>query len=399
MLGDGPGHRRAYSLIVAARPRRGGHRMRARRFVSIPLILALGLVARAQDQKAALPSTPLAFGAFVARFDPAGTFTLDGQGWPALGGTFTLAGDEIALTAAKTPQGCETTPGRYRVTVTGPTVAFAVVEDTCRLRKMIVDGSVWRPAAEKVTIPVRQITAKAMARPPARPAASATGSWPSFRGAQASGVADGQRLPDTWNAKTGENIRWHTAIPGLAHSSPIVWGDRACSSRARSAAIRRRRSSPGLYGDGDASDGSIDASLDALRARQDAPGRSCGSASPWRARRVRSGTSRAPTRARRRRPTAGSSSPGSARRACTPTTSTASRSGTSISGGVDMGAYDIPTFEWGTGELADHLERSRDPPVRHAGRLVHPRARCRDRQDGVEDRPSRRSRPGARRRS
>jgi len=34
--------------------------------------------------------------------------------------------------------------------------------------------------------------------------------WPSFRGARAAGVADGQRLPDTWNPKTGEHIRWQT---------------------------------------------------------------------------------------------------------------------------------------------------------------------------------------------
>ncbi len=32
--------------------------------------------------------------------------------------------------------------------------------------------------------------------------------------------------PTRWDAKTGENILWRTPIPGLAHSSPIVWGDR-----------------------------------------------------------------------------------------------------------------------------------------------------------------------------
>lgn len=50
--------------------------------------------------------------------------------------------------------------------------------------------------------------------------------WPSFRGANASGVADGTRPPTTWNAQKGENILWKTTIPGLSHSSPIVWGDR-----------------------------------------------------------------------------------------------------------------------------------------------------------------------------
>ena len=50
--------------------------------------------------------------------------------------------------------------------------------------------------------------------------------WPSFRGRAASGVAGSQNLPDTWNGTTGANIRWKTLIPGLAHSSPVSWGQR-----------------------------------------------------------------------------------------------------------------------------------------------------------------------------
>ena len=50
--------------------------------------------------------------------------------------------------------------------------------------------------------------------------------WPSFRGPSASGVADGQNPPTRWNAETGENILWSTPIPGLGHSSPVIWGDR-----------------------------------------------------------------------------------------------------------------------------------------------------------------------------
>jgi outer membrane protein assembly factor BamB len=44
--------------------------------------------------------------------------------------------------------------------------------------------------------------------------------WPQFRGEKAAGVADGQNLPSDWN------IVWKTEIPGLGHSSTIVWGDR-----------------------------------------------------------------------------------------------------------------------------------------------------------------------------
>ena len=58
-------------------------------------------------------------------------------------------------------------------------------------------------------------------------APSSAQDWPSFRGPQGSGVAeDGQHLPVTWDVAQGTNIRWQVAIPGLAHSSPVVWDDR-----------------------------------------------------------------------------------------------------------------------------------------------------------------------------
>ncbi|MBI5086711.1 MAG: PQQ-like beta-propeller repeat protein [Acidobacteria bacterium] len=76
--------------------------------------------------------------------------------------------------------------------------------------------------------------------------------WPSFRGPGAAGVAPSASPPVTWNASTGQSIAWKTPIPGLAHSSPIVWGKRvflttAISSQGNNTFKR------GLYGDGDAS--------------------------------------------------------------------------------------------------------------------------------------------------
>jgi outer membrane protein assembly factor BamB len=51
--------------------------------------------------------------------------------------------------------------------------------------------------------------------------------WPQFRGVNASGVATGAvRTPVSWNAAKSENIVWKTAIPGLSHASPVVWGDK-----------------------------------------------------------------------------------------------------------------------------------------------------------------------------
>ena len=55
---------------------------------------------------------------------------------------------------------------------------------------------------------------------------ASTAHWPQYRGPNASGLDESSPLPTTWNVTTGENIRWQTPIPGLAHAAPIVWGDR-----------------------------------------------------------------------------------------------------------------------------------------------------------------------------
>ncbi|MCH7885986.1 MAG: PQQ-binding-like beta-propeller repeat protein [Planctomycetes bacterium] len=50
--------------------------------------------------------------------------------------------------------------------------------------------------------------------------------WPGFRGHRASGVAEGHKLPVEWDVESGKNVKWKRAIPGLAHSSVAIWGDR-----------------------------------------------------------------------------------------------------------------------------------------------------------------------------
>jgi len=202
---------------------------------------------------AALPSYPLSFGAFTARFDPAGTFTLEGQGWPKLSGSWVSQGAGFGLLVngvANAPGGCDG-QGKYRATVDGRNVLLAIVADDCKLRQMMMDGSTWLPAGEAAVKPERKFVRTAHARPPSRSTAAA-GSWPSFRGPNASGIAEGQNLPDAWNAKTGENILWRTPLPGLAHSSPIVWGNRIYVTTAISS-DPKATFKPGLYGDGDAS--------------------------------------------------------------------------------------------------------------------------------------------------
>src|SRR5205823_7181166 len=43
---------------------------------------------------------------------------------------------------------------------------------------------------------------------------SAARNWPSFRGPHASGVADGQHPPATWDVAKGKNVIWKTPVPG-----------------------------------------------------------------------------------------------------------------------------------------------------------------------------------------
>jgi outer membrane protein assembly factor BamB len=84
-------------------------------------------------------------------------------------------------------------------------------------------------------------------------ALAATIHWPSFRGEHANGIAEG-RTAVSWNADAAagaqKNIRWKTPIPGLAHSSPVVWGGRVFVTTA----ISSEGEAPlkvGLYGSGD----------------------------------------------------------------------------------------------------------------------------------------------------
>jgi outer membrane protein assembly factor BamB len=225
------------------------------------LVLAIGIVAIGASRPAGanqqtdvqVPSHRLTFGIFVARFDSGGTFKLEGDRWPTLAGNWKSKGDEIELSTSGGPKGCNG-PGRYRVRMDGNRVSFDLVSDECTPRRMILDRSTWTPAGE-VKPKVPRSIIRTAGRPPARPdpnSNNSKGSWPSFRGPQASGIADKQNLPDRWNGTTGENILWRTPIPGLAHSSPVVWGTRIFVTSA-SSSDPKATFRPGLYGDGDAS--------------------------------------------------------------------------------------------------------------------------------------------------
>jgi len=109
----------------------------------------------------------------------------------------------------------------------------------------------------RVTAEAAPPAAAAAAEPTTPPAmlppgkiARATGprNWPSFRGDASTGNGDGQRAVTDWDAASGKNIKWKTPIPGIANSSPIVWGNRVFATTAVSSAGNNSIKT-GLYGD------------------------------------------------------------------------------------------------------------------------------------------------------
>ncbi len=77
---------------------------------------------------------------------------------------------------------------------------------------------------------------------------AASEQWPSFRGPDAAGVSEQSDLPISWNVQDSTNIAWKTPIPGLGHSSPIVWDDRVFVTTAVSG-DENPELKVGLYGD------------------------------------------------------------------------------------------------------------------------------------------------------
>src|SRR5688572_10944747 len=72
-------------------------------------------------------------------------------------------------------------------------------------------------------------------------AGPAPADWPSFRGPGGTGLGAGDP-PQRFDVKTGENVRWKTPLPGLAHSSPIVSGERIFVTTA----VSRKTATPEL---------------------------------------------------------------------------------------------------------------------------------------------------------
>jgi len=223
---------------------------------------------------------------------------------------------------------------------------------------------------------------------------AAAQNWPSFRGLGASGVADGQKLPATWDIAKGTNIAWKTPIPGLAHSSPIVWGDRvfvttAVSSRP-DAGFRR-----GLYGDGDASD---DRSVQKWRVL-------CLNARTGAVLWDRLADEGVPKEKRHIKSTYASSTPATDGEVVVAFFGSQGLHAYDLDGRplwtrdlgrIDAGAYDLPDYEWGTASspvlyrdlvIVQCDQQKGDRAVRSAEGIVPRGAAPQDGKDGVEDGP------------
>ena len=303
------------------------------------------LLAAAPSAQQTLPAGPLVIRDFTLRFDPAGTFSLSGAGWPAMAGTWTASGTDVTIQLQDPPKDCGG-PGRYTFAIDGPRVRFALVADDCTPRRMILDKSQWLPPGVQPAVEARRIVRTAgTAKGPLPPTTRSAGNWPSFRGTEAAGITDKQNLPDTWNPATGENVLWKTPIPGLAHSSPIVWGDTIFVTSAISSRTDATFK-PGLYGDGDASEDrsahrwmlyAIDKKTGKIR---------------W----ERVAAQGEPRNKRHIKSTYASSSPATDGRIVVAWFGSQGVHAYDLAGNkrwqvdlgrVDMGAYDIPSYEWG----------------------------------------------------
>jgi len=73
--------------------------------------------------------------------------------------------------------------------------------------------------------------------------------WPAYRGYMSSGVLDNADLPESFDINKPANIRWKVPVPGLGHSSPVIWGDKLFITTAVSSADKYGIKT-GIYGEG-----------------------------------------------------------------------------------------------------------------------------------------------------
>ena len=177
------------------------------------------------------------------------------EAWAALAGTYEADGGG-SVTFRVTEVGLVVGAGNAVFRATGPNRFAAVGNPNSGLTFERSGDKVTRVILSRFTAEVYYFPAKAIAKPLAvvqdiSAKIAATLNWPQFRGPNASGVADGQQPPITWDTKAGTNVRWKTAIPGLGHSCPVVWGNRVFVTTAISQGDPDPKVRTGNYGDVD----------------------------------------------------------------------------------------------------------------------------------------------------
>ena len=55
------------------------------------------------------------------------------------------------------------------------------------------------------------------------PTSASAQEWTRFRGPNGTGESEATTIPATW---TAEDYNWKVALPGVGHSSPVLWGNR-----------------------------------------------------------------------------------------------------------------------------------------------------------------------------
>ncbi len=97
--------------------------MKIRSFVGIAIAVGLltsataaSFIAGSTQVLTVLPAGPLVFGGFVGAFSADGSFRIEGQGWPALVGTWKISGSELLLVPTEGADECPG-PARYNFEV------------------------------------------------------------------------------------------------------------------------------------------------------------------------------------------------------------------------------------------------------------------------------------------
>lgn len=170
--------------------------------------------------------------------------------------------------------------------------------------------------------------------------------WPSFRGMYAAGLADDQNLPAHWNVQSGEGVLFKVPVPGLAHSSPIIFGNHLFLTTAVSS-VTDPTFKPGLYGAGTAA---ADRSVHEWRVI-------CLNKRTGKTMWSRVAVSRKPTDKRHIKATYANSTPATDGKHVVAMFGSEGLFTYSVAGELlwkkhlgrlDVGAYDLPEYEWGS---------------------------------------------------